>query len=179
MFDNLIAHLSGGVLLLGLMIFGLSLLLIASWTDIAARQIPNALVVGLLAIGVWRHGLEGDLFHALFPALLIFFASVFAWQRGWLGGGDAKLMLGASMLVAQPLQMSQLLLITICGGVLALGALLARPFVSTYPIPELPGHSTLARVWRVELWRLRRGGGLPYAVAITLGTAITLAMEGR
>ena len=42
------------------------------------------------------------------------------------------------------------------------------------PIPPR-AVSLPARAWRAEIWRLRRGGPLPYGVAICGGVLLTLA----
>jgi len=65
----------------------------------------------------------------------------------------------------------------LAGGLLAVLYLLAQnlvPAASPSPVPL----SLLARVWRAERWRIRRGGPLPYAVAIAAGGVLTLLQGG-
>jgi prepilin peptidase CpaA len=71
---------------------------------------------------------------------------------------------------------SMIMAITMAGGVLALIYLVARRRL------RRPGHGKpdglLARALRVEQWRLRRGGPLPYAVAIACGVVFVMSRGG-
>jgi prepilin peptidase CpaA len=62
--------------------------------------------------------------------------------------------------------------IALAGGLLTVPYLIARHRV---PVPRRSQCAGLAaRIARAELWRLRRGGPLPYAVAIAAGTGFVL-----
>jgi prepilin peptidase CpaA len=101
--------------------------------------------------------------------------AILCWRAGWLGGGDAKL-LGACALAVSPHLVASLVVDTsFAGAVLALVYLAARHRVSR-PRGPRPA-DLLARAWRVERWRLARGGPLPYAVAIA-GAAIVVLVRG-
>lgn len=150
---------------------GLALCL-ASLHDIAARTIPNALSLAIAVLGLGAHLLAGDAPPALLAALGVFLLGILAWRCGVMGGGDVKL-LAACTLLARPATAPDLLLaVALAGGVLALVYLGLRPLLAP-PAARRPA-SLLARVLRAEAWRIRRGGPLPYAVAIGLGTFFTL-----
>ena len=94
------------------------------------------------------------------------------WTRGWVGGGDVKL-LAATTLLASPGQVLNLLLaVSFAGGVLsAIYLLLIR---MRFPLMQAGSRASLRRVIRAERWRIRRGGPLPYACAISAGGLLTL-----
>jgi prepilin peptidase CpaA len=93
-----------------------------------------------------------------------------------MGGADVKLFGASALLVPPMLVPSMVMCITIAGGVLALIYLAARRRVTR------PGHGRpdrmVARVLRIERWRLRRGGPLPYAVAIATGVVFVMSHGG-
>jgi prepilin peptidase CpaA len=137
--------------------------------DIAARTIPNAIPVGLTLLGAAARLLHGEMASGLIAGLLVFGAALLCWRRGWMGGGDVKL-LGAAALALPPTSVLMFVAaVAIAGGLLALLYLAARPFVPT-PAPKRPT-GLLARALRVECWRISRRGPLPYACAIAAGFA--------
>lgn len=149
-----------------------SALLAAALHDIAARTIPNRLCLAIAVAGLLARALAGDLPGAIAAMALVFALAVVAWRLGALGGGDAKL-LAACALVVPPSQVPALLLATaLAGGVLALAFLAARPLVVEQAVSRPNGLT--GRVLRIEARRVRRGGPLPYAVAIAVGTFFTL-----
>ncbi|WP_374584308.1 prepilin peptidase [Pseudoduganella sp.] len=146
------------------MLNGLELILLclvcqAAASDLAWRRVPNVLVLAglLLALALhWRLGGSGALLgQALAGGVvgLLLFLPMYA--LGGMAAGDVKLMAMAGSFVgpAQALQLG--VLSALAGGVLALCWLLA------------------AR---------RRGvvaDGMPYAVAIAIGTIATIALAHR
>lgn len=143
------------------------LLAAAAAHDAATRTIPNWLPLLLAALGVALRLLTGDLGPGLAVAALVLAGTALAWLRGWLGGGDVKLA-AAFALVPPPGQVAAFVLATaLAGGVLALVYL---ALVRRVPRPS-PGRRAgfLARCAKAEAWRMRRGGPLPYAVAIAAG----------
>ncbi len=151
---------------------GMALLLAAGAEDIATRLVSNRLSLALALCGAGLRWREGALWIGLLAALAVFLAGAFCWRRGWLGGGDVKL-LGAAALFVPPARIPALLLATsLAGGVLALLylALAALP-----PAAPARGKAPLpARLLRIERWRIRRHGPLPYASAIAAGAVFTL-----
>jgi prepilin peptidase CpaA len=153
--------------------FALALLFGAALHDLAVRTVPNCVSVALVALGVLSRLLAGDLGLGLALAALVFVGAALLWLRRLMGGADAKL-LGAVALLAPPDRLPDLLLmIALCGGVLAL-FYLAMSYVVTRPV-EGPRHSVLGRVAKAERWRLSRRGPLPYAAAIAGGSIISLS----
>ena len=151
---------------------GFGLLAVAAWHDLAARTIPNRLPLLVALVGLAQRAAGGQIAPGLAAGALVFAAAVWCWRRGWLGGGDVKL-LGASALLVPPLLVPALLAaIAIAGAGLALVYLLARRWVR--PAGGTRPAGLLARALRAERWRIARGGPLPYAVAIALGVLAVL-----
>src|ERR1700722_11329680 len=153
-------------------------LLLATLYDVAVRIVPNGLSLIVAVAGLGMNTIDGQLLAALFGGGLVFAATWDCWRRGWIGGGDVKLLSACAMLVP-PASVPELVLGTaIAGGVLALIYLaLARlmPRGATPRSAGLPRRAgLLRRVWHAERRRIRRGLSLPYACAITAGVALTL-----
>lgn len=146
-------------------------LVAAAACDVATRLIPNRLVVAVAISGLALRLLAGDLVAGLATATAVFAAAMLCWQRRWIGGGDAKL-LGTCALLVLPADAATLLLgIGLAGGVLAALYLLLRCIGLP---PVAPGPQLMVRILRVERWRIRRGGSLPYGCAICAGALFTL-----
>lgn len=128
--------------------------------DIFSMTIPNrialALIVGFaLALPFSNLGPVGALSHLAIGALTLF-VGFLMFSRGWLGGGDAKLLAAAGLWIGPDHMLPFLILVTIGGGLLSIVLLLFRRFA-------LPPH------WATEPWIARlhtRRGGIPYGVAI-------------
>jgi prepilin peptidase CpaA len=156
-----------------MVVVGLALLLGAALHDVAVRTVPNCAPAMLAMIGIVSRLEGGDLLVGLAIAGGVFGAAALLWLRGLMGGADAKL-LGAVALLAPPVRIPELLLmIALCGGILALFYLVMSHLV---PRPASgPRHTFLGRLAKAERWRLNRRGPLPYAVAIAGGTVISLS----
>ncbi len=147
----------------------------AALHDLALRTIPNGASVGLVLAGSALRLQDGWIVPSMLIAAGVFVAAVLCWRRGWLGGGDVKL-LAATALVVPPFQVGSLLLLTAqCGGVLAVIYLILSRIVRVAPAGQPRG--ALRRLLRAERWRICRGAPLPYGFAIAAG-AITLLIKG-
>jgi prepilin peptidase CpaA len=149
------------------------LLLLAAVRDVMTRTVPNWVSLALVVLCTGVAAANFRLFWGLGFGLVIFLLCVICWQRGWMGGADVKL-LGATAIVVAPSEAETFLLaVTLFGGVLAL-AYLAGRFVLPRPAATRPD-GLLPRVLRVEAWRIRHHGPLPYACAIAAGTLFVLS----
>lgn len=147
------------------------LLLWAALYDIATRHVSDLLVLGVAVLGGLLACLGGYPWRGVLSGLCLFGLGVTCWSRGWMGGGDAKL-LGAVGLALHPGQVPVLVLdIALAGGVLALVYLLGRAVLSA-PQGRAAARNRVARVVRIERWRLHRGCSLPYVCAIAGGSLI-------
>jgi prepilin peptidase CpaA len=146
----------------GLLLMALAVLASAGF-DLWRFEIPDTLTV-LIIVGAILFGLGTPGFawaqHA--AAGGIFFAfGLLAFTRGWLGGGDVKIMTGCACWATLGSLAEQAALIALAGGVLALLLLLLRRSLA---LAGLSGEDA-PRLIRV-------GAELPYAVAIAAGMAV-------
>lgn len=158
-------------------------LLFAAANDVAVRIVPNGVSLIVAVAGIGLNALAAQLLAALFGAGLVFAGAWYCWRRGWVGGGDVKLLAACALLVP-PGAVPELILSTaIAGGMLALIYLaLARLLARSPPVQPAVSHhppyrrtALPMRVWRAERRRIRRGLSLPYACAIAAGVLLTLS----
>jgi prepilin peptidase CpaA len=148
------------------------LLILAAFSDIMTRTVPNWMPVALAIFGAALASFDLRLAWGLSYGLGIFLLSLFCWRRGWMGGADVKLLGASAIIVAPAASVTFLLAVSLSGGVLA-SVYLAGRFVLPRPAARRPRH-LLPRVLRVEAWRIRHRGPLPYACAIATGTILVM-----
>ena len=152
---------------------GIIALLAAAAHDLLARTIPNAAPAMVAASGLALRLEDGTVTVASCAALFAFAACALFWRAGWLGGGDAKLLAAVALLLPPSQVLSTLVGVAGSGAVLALPYLAARGRVAR-PTPGRRFLTLRVRAWRAELFRLRRGGPLPYGVAIAAGVLLSV-----
>jgi prepilin peptidase CpaA len=158
-----------------LTVLAAGLLILAAVLDVLTRLIPNAIPAALALIGLALRVMDGTWPWALVAATIMFVVALLCWLRGWMGGGDVKLLGACALLVPPASVFPMVTMVGVAGGLLALVYLAARRFVprpAPYTGRERPT-GFLARALRAEHWRLSRGGALPYAVAIAIGGLIS------
>lgn len=150
----------------------IALFLCAALHDVVARTVPNGLALTLAITGLAARLIDANLMLGVAMGVIVFVLAALCWRRGWMGGGDVKL-LGAGAIAVPPTHVvSFITVMAIAGGILALVYLVGRSLPAWHP-GRRPG-SLPARIARVECWRLRRGGPLPYACAIAAGGLFVL-----
>jgi Flp pilus assembly protein protease CpaA len=153
------------------------LLLYVAMLDIATRLIRNeiCLVLALLGIAV-QLASRTQVRESLIAATILLLLLIVIYQRGWIGGGDVKLLV--ALAIGFPLMsVIQLLTITaLAGGILALVHLVMK--LLPYPKQAPAGSSFVRRVYAVERWRNLRNAPLPYAVAIACGGIWIIFSQG-
>ncbi len=158
------------------------MLVAAAVHDVMARTVPNrmsaliaacGLVTQLARASLEQGGMRG-LGLSLLTSFAVFVVAALMWRRGWMGGGDVKLLAAAALLVPANLVLDLIMATAISGSVLSLLYLVARRRMPR-PRPGRPP-SLLYRIVKAERWRLRRGGPLPYAVAIASGACFVLSL---
>ncbi len=154
-----------------LTVFAAVLLLTAAACDVLTRLIPNSIPIALAVVGLGLRGIDGSLPWSLLAGAILFTLALLLWMRGWMGGGDVKLLGACGLLVPPASVFPMVAMVGVAGGGLALVYLTARRVVSR-PSPVTAAQRPrgfLARALRAERWRLARGTALPYAVAIAIG----------
>jgi prepilin peptidase CpaA len=153
------------------------LLLYVATIDIATRLIRNeiCLVLALLGIAA-QFASPMQIAESLTAAAILLMLLLVMHQRGWIGGGDVKLLV--ALAIGLPLMgVIELLTTTaLAGGVLALVHLMMR--LLPYPRLAPAGSSFVRRVYAIERWRHLRHAPLPYGVAIACGGIWTVFSRG-
>jgi prepilin peptidase CpaA len=150
------------------------LLFVGAATDIAARIIPNKIcaLLAILAVACLPLSDPSQLMVSVATTTLLFTILFGLHARGYLGGGDVKLL--SAVTIGLPLSslLQLLAVMSLAGGVIALLHLVLRQL----PQPTLPpiGSSFLRRIYAIERWRNLRRAPLPYGVAIAAGGIWTL-----
>ncbi len=97
-----------------------------AYGDVRTRRIPNALAAAIAILGLARMILADDPVaagHTLVASAAVFAVTFLLFWRGAFGGGDAKLISATIMLVGFHDMFDFFLLMSLCGGVLALAIL--------------------------------------------------------
>jgi prepilin peptidase CpaA len=153
------------------------LLLYVAAIDIATRLIHNEICLSLALLGIAsQFAGHAHVAESLVTATILFLLLLVVYARGWMGGGDVKLLV--ALAIGLPLMgVVQLLTVTtLAGGVLALAHLVMRRL--PFPRPAPAGSSVLRRVCAVERWRNLRQAPLPYGAAIACGGIWTVLNRG-
>jgi prepilin peptidase CpaA len=152
--------------------------LLAAYTDVRTRRVPNALVGALFLSGLALNAYYG--WHALAADLaivaIVIIAGTVAFSFKLIGGGDVKLLAAAAGTLGYPLGGNFLLLTLVCGGIVAIAFSALRGRV----------RSTFTNVWAMALpvfagaapARPPAGVAMPYAVAIFTGALCTALVNG-
>jgi prepilin peptidase CpaA len=140
----------------------LACLVAAVVRDVTRFEIPD-LVSGILLASAflygWGHPDFGWTAHLTAPVLVTLVGSI-VFARGWMGGGDIKMLAATSAWTGFSGLPLQLALVAVAGGVLAVFLLLLRKIAWHNPEGGI-GPRLLAAT-----------GPLPYAVAISTGSVI-------
>lgn len=168
------------------------LLLLATATDVVFRRVPNKVSAMLTVCGLGLRLTSGSLVSGLVAAAVVFALAAFCWRRGWLGGGDVKLLAAATLTLPPLLTPTFVLAVALAGGVLALvylalsvverrsaGTQAAEPpFAPPETLRKRSGPGRFfRRMVRVERWRIQKRGSLPYAAAIAAGAFFVLITQ--
>ena len=156
----------------------LVLLMLAAWRDIATRTIPDAISFMIVVGGTLTRIINGPSALALSAgtALALFVVLLLAHARGYIGGGDVKIMTALAVGLS-PVDSYRFVVATaVAGGLLAVVYIVLSH--KTRNMRGTKRTSLLGRIAEVEFWRIRRHGPLPYGVAIAAGGAFVLLHPG-
>jgi prepilin peptidase CpaA len=146
----------------GLWLMALSVLASAGF-DLRTFEIPDTItvliIIGAVLFGLGTTGFDWASHAAAGGAFFAF--GLLAFARGWLGGGDVKVMTGCACWATLGTLAAQVVLIAIAGGVLALVLMLLRRGLA---VAGVTGDNA-PRLVQV-------GADLPYAVGIAGGMAV-------
>ena len=135
---------------------GIALFIIAAYSDVKSFRIPNLLVAAVAWLGIARLIVGGDPSAAVYTVgasvIVLTIGFVLFW-RGFVGGGDAKLITAAALLIGYNDLLSFLVFMSICGALIALAA-----FATSRQKPS-------AKLY------------IPYGVAIATAGSVTLFFQ--
>ena len=146
----------------------------AALSDVTTRRVSNRCSIMVAAVGATSRFAAGSLMVPAVIAASTFVVLLLCWIRGWLGGGDVKLLAASTLLVPAEHVVGMGLAVSLSGGVLAVTYLAGRGFRAWPPAEGSKTPSLFQRVRRIEGWRVRRGAPLPYACAIAAGCIFTI-----
>lgn len=140
------------------------LLVAAAVQDAVQLRISNLLVIAVIGLAVAcvaLVGVQSAIWQNVAAFALVLVAGSIAFSRGMMGGGDIKLIAAVALWTDGSTALTLLLAIVLCGGLLALMLIGARTFA-----PQAASR-------RVAV--LGRNAGIPYGIAIALGSLAVLA----
>jgi prepilin peptidase CpaA len=151
------------------LVLGIALFVVAAYGDVKTLRIPNPLVIAVAVLGLVRLLVIGDLniaLHTVGASLIVFIAAFLLFWRGFVGGGDAKLIAATALLVGYYNLFGFLVLMSLCGLLVTLAVLVTgfRGWWSQIHVgsPEPQPKARLA---------------VPYGVAIAGGGIVTLLFQ--
>jgi prepilin peptidase CpaA len=135
--------------------------------DLFTMKIPNKISIALLVAFLITAAVSGVPLQTtaihIATAAVVLGAGFFAFLRGWVGGGDAKLLAAASLWFGFDGLLNFFVTVALLGGVLCMGILSYRRMV--------PDGYVTAPDWLVKLHQ--KDSGVPYGLAIG-GAALLL-----
>lgn len=130
--------------------------------DLLTMTIPNRVSLALVAafpVAALAAGLNGAAIASHVAAgMLMLVIGIFMFSRGWLGGGDAKLMAAATLWLGLEHLAGYVLLVAVFGGVLAMLLIFYRRLA-----PPLWAYG---QAWALRLHDGKTG--IPYGIALAV-----------
>ena len=146
----------------------------ATVTDLRSFRIPNRISLAVVALfPVYVLAGFGNAQSGLLAGGIVFVVGVFLFARGWMGGGDVKLLAAVSLWAGTELVLPMILIVTITGGVMSAAEWartggMTRIFARYIPTAH-GGPAMTARREQVVV---------PYAAAILAGALYVAASKG-
>lgn len=157
------------------------LALIISYYDVRYRRIPNPFVLATLAVGIFTNVIWGGFSGALASlggCALAFFLMFMLHVFGAMGAGDVKLFAAIGSVVGASLVLPTFFVVVLTGGALAFVSMLRAGRVRSTLHNVLLVLVGLVPGWKMPRFAVPadRSHTIPYGVAITLGSLISLAI---
>jgi prepilin peptidase CpaA len=143
------------------------LLLVAAISDVIRFVIPNAISIGVAALffAAWIIlPVQTTLIDHVGAGLVVLIVGMVLFRYRVFGGGDVKLWAAAALWFGFGSLYSQIVYISVIGGLLGVLLLVARTWAARY------GSAHVSAMPPV----LQQGAAVPYGVAIAAGTMLTL-----
>jgi len=157
------------------------LAIIIGYYDVRYRRIPNAFVLAALAAGLAMNaifgglaGLAASLGGCALAFILMFLLHIF----GAMGAGDVKLFAAIGAVTGAQLVVPTFLVVALTGGLLAVVSIIRAGTVMTTLHRVLQIFVGMLPGWQMPKFAVPadRTHTIPYGVAITLGSIISIAI---
>jgi prepilin peptidase CpaA len=158
-----------------ILLIGIGVFAVVAYGDLRTRRIPNKLAIIVAVLGLARMMLAGDSSAAVYTiaaAAAVFAVALAMFWRGWLGGGDVKLLPASALLVGHHDLLGFLLLMSLCGGLAALAVLMADKFGG--PLRHLLPSAAPAPA---ESPAAPARPSVPYGLAIAMAGVVILVLQ--
>jgi len=154
---------------------------IIAYYDVRYRRIPNAFVLATLAAGVAMNGIFAGLpgIAASFMGCALAFALMFMLHIfGAMGAGDVKLFAAIGAVTGAHLVVPTFVVVILTGGLLAVVSIVRAGVVMTTMHRVLQIFVGMLPGWQMPKFAVPtdRKHTIPYGVAITMGSIISLAI---
>jgi len=152
---------------------GIALFAVAAYGDVKTLRIPNALVVAVAVLGIFRLIVISDPSFALYTvgaSFLVLAVTFLLFWQGLCGGGDAKLLPAAALLVGYHDLLNFLVLMSLCGALVSIAMLATRRgalFSLVIRFIHGPSEQPQEKLQLV----------VPYGTAIAAGAIVTLFFQ--
>ena len=161
--------------------FLVPLAFIISYYDVRYRRIPNPFVLATLVVGILTNAIFGGLegaFASLGGCALAFFLMFMLHVFGAMGAGDVKLFAAIGSVVGASLVLPTFFVVVLTGGLLAFISMLRAGAVRSTLHNVLLVLVGLVPGWKMPRFAVPadRRHTIPYGVAITLGSLISLVI---
>lgn len=157
------------------------LAIIITYHDVRYRRIPNAFVLATLAGGIAINaifaglpGVAASIGGCALAFVLMFMLHVF----GAMGAGDVKLFAAIGAVTGAPLVLPTFIVVILTGGLLAIVSIIRAGILMTTMHRVLQIFVGMLPGWQMPKFAvpLDRKHTIPYGVAITMGSIISVAI---
>lgn len=154
---------------------------IIAYFDVRYRRIPNAFVLATLVSGLAMHAIFGGLAGvatSLAGCLLAFSLMLALHVFGAMGAGDVKLFAAIGAVTGASLVLPTFLVVILTGGLLAIVSMVRGGMVKATMFRVMQIFVGLLPGWQMPKFTVPadRSHTIPYGVAITMGSIISLAI---
>jgi prepilin peptidase CpaA len=157
------------------------LAVVIAYYDVRYRRIPNAFVLAAFSGGVLMNAILGGLqgvYSSIAGCLLAFFLMFMFHIFGAMGAGDVKLFAAIGAVTGLHLVVPTFIVVVLTGGLLAVVSIIRAGILVTTMQRVLQIFAGMLPGWQMPKFTvpLDRKHTIPYGVAITMGSIISIAI---
>ena len=157
------------------------LAVVIAYYDVRYRRIPNAFVLAAFSGGVLMNAILGGLqgvYSSIAGCLLAFFLMFMFHIFGAMGAGDVKLFAAIGAVTGLHLVVPTFIVVVLTGGLLAVVSIIRAGILVTTMHRVLQIFAGMLPGWQMPKFTvpLDRKHTIPYGVAITMGSIISIAI---